>query len=308
LPSRPSFLLLLASLPALFFLVQQAVLMIISLQYSGDAEAYWRSDLDRLYDGAAFNTPNAFLYSPLFAQVISPLTELTFRGFYAVWTTLQNIALTVLIGPVAAAVSQYVFPGVRGNLFSGNIHIFMALAIVAGFRFPAAWSFMLLTKVTPGIGLVWFALRREWRSLAIALGVTLALVIVSFAVAPGLWFDWFDLLVSSRSAGTRGNVIELPLTVRLAAALVITVVAALTSKRWPIPVAVLLAQPTVWRSGPAILLAVVPLLVADLFPQLIERARTAPAWLRLALAPWLFLLPPPPAVMPARTRRVDHAP
>ena len=48
----------------------------------------------------------------------------------------------------------------------------MAAAIALGFRYPAAWSFLLLTKVTPGIGLVWFAVRREWRPLAIALGFT----------------------------------------------------------------------------------------------------------------------------------------
>lgn len=308
MPSRPSVLLLLATAAAIAYLAQQAVMQIIGLEFSGDAEAYWRSDLDNLYDGSVFNTPNAFLYSPVFAQVISPLTDMTFRGFYAIWTTLQTVALAAIVGPVGAATSQYVFPGVRGNLFSGNIHILMALVIVAGFRFPAAWSFMLLTKVTPGIGILWFAVRREWRALAIALGATLGLVVISFIVSPGAWLDWFDMLRSSSgSAVTEGNVIRLPLTLRLAAALIIVVVAALTSQRWPIPIAVLLAQPAVWRSGPAILLAVVPLLVADRFPDLIDRARTAPAWLRLAFAPWLFLLPTRPTTAPSPTRRPEHA-
>ena len=44
------------------------------------------------------------------------------------------------------------------------------VAIVLGFRWPFTWAFVLLTKVTPGVGLLWFAVRREWRSLAIALG------------------------------------------------------------------------------------------------------------------------------------------
>ncbi len=46
----------------------------------------------------------------------------------------------------------------------------MAAAIALGFRYPATWAFVLLAKVTPGIGLLWFLVRREWRNLAIALG------------------------------------------------------------------------------------------------------------------------------------------
>ena len=63
------------------------------------------------------------------------------------------------------------FPPVALELYHGNIHLLMAAAIVLGFRYPIGWSFLLLTKVTPGVGLVWFAVRREWRPLIIALGV-----------------------------------------------------------------------------------------------------------------------------------------
>ena len=51
-----------------------------------------------------------------------------------------------------------------------------------GFRYPWTWGFVLLTKVTPGIGLLWFAVRREWRALAIALGVTGVIVAVSLVL------------------------------------------------------------------------------------------------------------------------------
>src|SRR5690348_6311250 len=64
------------------------------------------------------------------------------------------------------------FPPILFELSMGNIHLLLAAAIVLGFRWPAAWSFVLLTKVTPGVGLLWFAVRREWRSLAVALGAT----------------------------------------------------------------------------------------------------------------------------------------
>ncbi len=97
------------------------------------------------------------------------------------------LATAALAGPVLLApVAVLVMP----ELWGGNITLLIALAVVAGFRWPAAWAFVLLTKVTPGVGLLWFAVRREWRSLAMALGATLAVVAVSSLVAPGLWRDW----------------------------------------------------------------------------------------------------------------------
>ena len=56
-------------------------------------------------------------------------------------------------------------PGVIEDLVRGNIHVLLAVTILAGFRYPGAWSFVVLTKVTPGIGLLWFAIRREWGAL-----------------------------------------------------------------------------------------------------------------------------------------------
>ena len=68
------------------------------------------------------------------------------------------------------------------EIVSGNVHLLYAAVIVAGFRLSAAWALPLLTKVTPGIGLVWFLVRREWRPLAVAFGVTVAVAAVSFVL------------------------------------------------------------------------------------------------------------------------------
>jgi len=38
------------------------------------------------------------------------------------------------------------------DLTVGNIHLLLAAAILLGFRWPWTWSFVLLTKITPGIG------------------------------------------------------------------------------------------------------------------------------------------------------------
>ena len=83
----------------------------------------------------------------------------------------------------------------------GNVSLLLAAAIVVGFRWPAAWSIVLLTKLTPGIGLLWFAVRREWRALAIALGVTAAIAAISFAILPDQWRTWLDVIDPQRRQG-----------------------------------------------------------------------------------------------------------
>ena len=107
------------------------------------------------------------------------------------WTAGRLSLPLLLLQPVVASIAL------------GNIEILMAAAIVAGFRYPATWSFILLSKVTPGVGLVWFAVRREWRSLGIALGVTAIIVAVSFVLAPQLWADWLALLGRNNAADFR---------------------------------------------------------------------------------------------------------
>jgi hypothetical protein len=134
----------------------------------------------------------------------------------------------------------------------GQVHLFIAAAIVLGFRSPALWAFSILTKVTPGVGLLWFLVRREWRSLAIALGMTLAIAALSFLLSPTAWFDWVAFLRASSGSG------EL-LYPRIAAAALIVVAGALTNRRWTIPIAVVLALPVVWVESYVILLAIIRL-------------------------------------------------
>jgi hypothetical protein len=153
------------------------------------------------------------------------------------------------------------FPPLLGELYLGNVNILVGLAVVLGFRWPAAWAFIILTKITPGIGLLWFAVRREWRSLAIALGVTAALCAASFVLAPALWSD-FLLAMETQTNATldvprQAAPINLP--VRLAAAAAITAYGAWTDRRWLLPVAVAISVPFLWWNVLAILVACIPL-------------------------------------------------
>jgi hypothetical protein len=145
------------------------------------------------------------------------------------------------------------------ELVGGNISLFLATAMVVGFRWPAAWAFVLLTKVTPGIGLLWFVVRREWRSLGIALAATALVVAVSAAIMPGAWLEWLDLLV--RLAGRDGTwaAVPIPFLVRLPIAVVVVVWGARTDRRWTVPVAGMIALPALWYGSLTMLLAVVVL-------------------------------------------------
>jgi hypothetical protein len=156
------------------------------------------------------------------------------------------------------------FPFTAMEVAGGNVSLLLAVAIVIGFRWPAAWWIVLLTKITPGIGLLWFAVRREWRSLAIALGITAVIAAVSFAVLPDQWRTWIDVVIRNMAAGKSGTwaSVPVPLWIRLPAAIALVVWGARTDRRWTVPVASMLALPALWYGGISMLLAVIPLLPA----------------------------------------------
>jgi hypothetical protein len=145
------------------------------------------------------------------------------------------------------------------EIAGGNISLLLALAIVAGFRWPATWALILLTKITPGIGLLWFALRREWRSLGIALGATAAIVVVSLLLNPALWRDWVDVLVANAGKGGTWAAIPIPLWIRLPAGVMLIAWGAPRNQRWVVPIGAMLALPALWYGSLAMVLAVIPL-------------------------------------------------
>jgi hypothetical protein len=222
-----------------------------------DAEAYWGFRLDDLYTGVQLGDQDAFLYSPVVAWLFLPFSALPYEVFYAVLAAVNLAALVWLIGPELAALSLFAVP-VSNEVARGNIHILLAAAIVVGFRYPASWAWVLLTKVTPGIGLLWFAFRREWRRLAWALGVTVAIVAISFVVASDLWIRWVEMLARNVES-TRPSVFEIPVLPRLAMAAGLVAIGVWRDRPAVVPVAAMLALPAIWVNSLAMLVAVIPL-------------------------------------------------
>src|SRR4051794_11267391 len=155
-----------------------------------DVHAYWVADPSNLY-GVALSggTTDAYLYSPAFEFVVGWGRHLPFDVFAAIWRAVLLALLVWMAGPFTAFV--LFTPAVASEINAGNIQIMLAAAIVIGFRYSASWAFVLLTKVTPGIGLIWFAMRRRWRDLAVAIGVTTVIVATSLVLHPERWLDFF---------------------------------------------------------------------------------------------------------------------
>jgi hypothetical protein len=224
-----------------------------------DARCYWQATLADPYLHSDWNDPIAYVYSPAFLQLVSPLTALPWQAFVAVWTAILLAAIRFLTGPRLLA-AGLLFPFAAMEVAGGNVSLLLAAAIVAGYRWPAAWSIVLLTKITPGIGLLWFAVRREWRPLAIALGATAAIAAVSFMILPEQWRDWVDVVLRNAGKGGTWASVPIPLWIRLPVAVAIVVWGARTDRRWTVPVASMLALPALWYGGISMLLAVIPLL------------------------------------------------
>ena len=136
---------------------------------SSDADNFWRVDPRHPY-GEPWGGPLAFVYSPAFAEVIGPLTRLPWEAFYKVWQGIALVGLAWLLTPIGAA-AALLLPFVRADVSGGQIHLWLAVMLAVSVRHPGALSFGLLTKVTPGVSLLWYVARAEWRSLGLALRI-----------------------------------------------------------------------------------------------------------------------------------------
>lgn len=219
-----------------------------------DLISYWLVNVDYA-NVTDLSGQGPFRYAPPIALAMTPLRSLPWEALVVLWLALQLAALWYIGGRWTLAL--IIFPPVWLDLVYGNINIMLAAVIVAGFRYPAVWSFALLTKVTPGVGLVWFAVRREWRSLALAIGATAAIIGVSIVIqGVGAWQVWLRFLTTSSAMPLPGDALPIPLLPRLIVATLIVALGGLTDRRWLVPVGVVVAMPTLWVIAFAPLVAI----------------------------------------------------
>lgn len=247
-----------------------------------DVYAYWATRDGFDYSAARQGDTGAYLYSPVFAQLIAPLTALPWPLFAGVWTAVVAAPLLWLAG--RSAILLVVLPPVFMSVALGQLDLPFAAVTLVGLRWPAVWVLPILTKVTPGIGLLWFLVRREWRSLWLALIATVVLAGVSASLDRDGWAGWLAMLRRAEFPELGGGLWFLPvaLWIRLPAAAALIAWGAATDRRWVLPVGVLLSLPTVWLNSPTILIALLPLLAAG-------AGTPAGAWVRSAQAATTFV-------------------
>lgn len=224
--------------------VVNAAFIIVTAGFGWDAHAYWLAARGPLYTGAP-NAPDAYLYSPAFAQLISPVARLPWPVFAALFSLVSAVLLAWMLQPLGLRLGVALWLAATPELASGNIFIWLGALTVVGLRHPGAWVGAALTKVTPCLGPLWFAVRGEWRRLGISLG-TIALVAgTSYLVDPAAWQAWFAFLGSHLASvgGPVGSIFVPGPAVHLPIAVVLVVWGARTNRVWTLPVAMVLATP-----------------------------------------------------------------
>jgi hypothetical protein len=234
------------------FVVVLVIFTILRPIPADDAHAYWAVDVSNPYTRPVA-TLDAFTYTPPAALIFGVLGHLPFAVFQAGWTLLIGLALLWLAGPWSLLF--LVIPVVASDLYVGNIHVLLAAAIIAGFRWPALWAVPLLTKPSCGVGLLWYVARGEWRRLGIALVTTAAAAALAFILAPDLWPKWIAYVLDTGVSPNVGTAswVPIPLLIRLPAAVLLVLWGARTNRPWTVPTASMLALPVLWLVGLAML-------------------------------------------------------
>lgn len=265
---RPSpLLLVLAAVGAVLL----AVVATTSWPAFGDEQAYWGAAQrlvagQPLYDaGAAINSPYAYWYPPVLAQVLAPFTNVLGRETFTVfWTLLLVGCVWILAGRnVLVALACVAFLPVALELQVRNAHLLVALLVVLALR--RSWVFWIpaaAMKLAPGLGVLYLLAAGRRREAALVAAAGTAVIALSYVLAPGAWID-FVTIATGRAASDGGTFVAVPYLYRLLAGAIIAVVAGRRGGRAGevgLVVAITIANPTLWANAFSILLAILPLL------------------------------------------------
>ncbi len=218
-----------------------------------DAWAYWSAaHRPELYRSAEY----AYVYSPAALQLALPLLALPFDAFLAILRASELAALFALAGP-AASIAIWL-PPVAAEINAANINLLLMACAVAGMRWPVLWVFPLLTKPSMAVALLWFAVRGEWARLVQPVAVGGLIALLSFLLAPQLWWDWIAFLATF--GDTPGWPFPISVWPRLPIAVALVVWGARTGRRWTVPLAAIIALPRLYFLSISMLVGLLPLM------------------------------------------------
>jgi hypothetical protein len=226
--------------------------------YGQDSHAYWLAAQGELAYSRPAGTLDAYLYSPAFLLLIMPLTWLPWPVFLAVWTALLLMIAIWLVKPLRWRWAVPLFIFCLPEILVSNIYLLLSVAAVLGVRHSVAWVFPVLTKVTMGVGLLWFILRGDWRRFLQGISATGVIVGVCYALDPAAWHAWVQFLVAHRD-GTKDGL--LMFAIRCLLAVILVTIGARRNWPWLIAPAMLLASPILVSIITGALLVAIPRMV-----------------------------------------------
>jgi hypothetical protein len=224
-------------------------ILVVATSVGLDSHAYWAAWTHPLYSIPPGHV-DAFLYAPVVAEILWPLGHLPADLFIALWAGVMLAVFAWLLRPLPPMWFAVGLLLCLPEALEGNINALLALMVVVGFRYPSAWALALLTKVSTGVGLLWFVVRGRWRAWLAPVLVAAALAATSYVWWPDPWQAWVALLVS----GTGGGDWYFP--ARLVLAVAVVVWGARTDRRWTVPASLVLASPILFLNTLTILAAV----------------------------------------------------
>src|SRR6186997_2477826 len=236
-----------------------------------DEHAYWLASQrllhgEPLYDpSASIVTPYAYWYPPVLAQALAPVVAiLPSDAFSAAWTVLLLVCIWFLGGrTVLGGLALIAFLPVAVELWFRNIHLVLAVMVVLGLRrWPVLFAVGASIKLAPGLGIVYLAARGRWRDAGLATVAGIAILVVSFALAPDAWRQFVEI-ISARGVGETNGFLAVPYFLRAAVGVVLAAVAGRIRPTYGEPllvVAITVALPTLWFTALSMLAAIAGLM------------------------------------------------
>lgn len=230
---------------------------------AGDVFAYYRAG-EHLRTGipvygAGVGGYAAFLYPPVLAQLVAPLSVLPFPFVVWAWRFVQLACLRSITGSWTwTGIALLVWPPLLAEIDACNVHLFIAAAVAMAIRGDGRGVVPVALTKFASLAALPLAFVSDRRGLFLGVLAATSILVVSFALSPGLWADYLKFLPQVPRLDTAGYNIgrDVPLLPRFAVAALL----AMAAIRWRrlAAVAATLALPVIWYHGLSVLVAASP--------------------------------------------------
>jgi hypothetical protein len=180
----------------------------------------------------------AFLYAPVAAQLMAPLSLLPWPVFSVLIRLAEFGALRGITGSWRATGLWLLFPPVLMEINLGNVVLLAALAASLALRgWSAGLPLAAVPKVSPAFvaPVAWRLYPASRRTLVISGALMAAALAVSFLIAPDLWHAFTTMLANLRIYGDAGSQTGFDSSFVVRMALALALIAVSMTRRWPYP-------------------------------------------------------------------------